>query len=158
MPTLIHHRVETARAGTNQTVICRVPSGWLVLGDVQFLRGYSLLLPDPVVPDLNALDTKGRSQFLHDMTVLGDALLEVTGAYRINYQILGNLEPALHAHVFPRYLTEPEAQRLSLPQSYQQAYRQSIPFDQERDRPLMNAIADAIYRHTFMTDAASKKR
>ncbi len=81
-------------------VICRVPSGWAVLGDTQFLRGYSLLLPDPVVPDLNTLSKIQRAEFLHDMTVLGDALLEVTGAARINYEILGNSEPALHAHVF----------------------------------------------------------
>lgn len=127
-------------------VIGRVPSGWLVLGDVQFLRGYSLLLPDPVVSDLNVLDENRRSQFLHDMTVLGDALLEVTEAYRINYQIMGNLEPALHAHVFPRYLTEPEPYRTSIPQSYEQAYRQSIPFDDERDRPLMSAINKAVKR------------
>lgn len=146
MPTLIHRRVEAARAGTNPMVIGRVSSGWLVLEDVQFLRGYSLLLPDPVVSDLNALDENGRSQFLHEMTVLGDALLEVTEAYRMNYQILGNLEPALHAHVFPRYLTEPEPYRTSLPQSYEQEYRQSMPFDHERDRPLMSAIDKAVQR------------
>ncbi len=51
MSTLVHQRVEMARAGTNPTVICRVPSGWMVLADEQFLRGYSLLLPDPLVPD-----------------------------------------------------------------------------------------------------------
>ena len=55
MITLIHRRVEEARQGINPAVICRVPSGWVVLGDVQFLHGYSLLLPDPVVPSLNAL-------------------------------------------------------------------------------------------------------
>ena len=42
------------------------------------------------------------------MATIGDALLEVTGAFRINYEILGNLEPALHAHIIPRYLNEPE--------------------------------------------------
>jgi len=32
---------------------------------------------------------------------------------RINYEILGNSEPELHAHVFPRYATEsPELRRL----------------------------------------------
>ena len=105
MTTLIHQRVEWAREGANPTVICRMPSGWAVLGDDQFLRGYSLLLPDPVVPDLNSLASDERLRFLGDMAILGDALLEVTGAYRINYEILGNTEPALHAHVFPRYLT-----------------------------------------------------
>ena len=91
MSTLIHQRVAAARAGTNPTVICQMPSGWVVLCDVQFLRGYSILLPDPVVPDLNSLDREQRAQYLLDMVTIGDALLEVTGAFRINYEILGNL-------------------------------------------------------------------
>jgi len=109
MPTLIHRRVEAARAGIHPTGICRVPSGWVVLGDTQFLRGYSLLHPAPVVTALNALDMPRHAAFLCEMTVLGDALLGVTGAYRINYEILGNLEPALHAHVFPHNLEVPSA-------------------------------------------------
>jgi diadenosine tetraphosphate (Ap4A) HIT family hydrolase len=63
------------------------------------------------VPDLNALTMEGRTTFLQDMNILGDALLEVTGATRINYEILGNREAALHAHVFPRFATEPEEKR-----------------------------------------------
>jgi len=51
MTTIIHERVDMTQAGTNLTVICRMPSGWAVLGDIQFLRGYSLLLPDPVVAE-----------------------------------------------------------------------------------------------------------
>lgn len=84
-----------------------------MLGDPQILPGYCLLLPDPVVPHLNALDADGRRMFLADMASLGDAVLAVTGAVRINYEMLGNLEPALHAHVIPRYADEPEATRTS---------------------------------------------
>jgi diadenosine tetraphosphate (Ap4A) HIT family hydrolase len=146
MTTLIHQRVEAARAGSNPTVICRVPSGWAVLGDVQFLRGYSLLLADPVVPDLNALGAQERLQYLGDMAILGDALLEVTGAYRINYEILGNTEPALHTHVTPRYLSEPEEFRKGPAWKYDREYRLSITFDAERDRELMQTIAAAIQR------------
>ena len=62
--TLVHERVEQARAGTNPYAVCRVRSGWVVLGDYQFLRGYSLLLPDPVAPNLNALSADARRQFL----------------------------------------------------------------------------------------------
>lgn len=61
MSSLVHQRVEAARAGTNPTVICRMPSGWAVLCDRQFLRGYSILLADPVAPDLNALDKQQRT-------------------------------------------------------------------------------------------------
>jgi diadenosine tetraphosphate (Ap4A) HIT family hydrolase len=146
MTTLIHQRVEAARVGTNATVICRMPSGWAVLGDTQFLRGYSLLLADPVVPDLNSLDEERRRLFLRDMAILGDALLETTDAFRINYEILGNANPALHAHVFPRYQTEPEELRRGLAWSYEQAFRQSIPFDANRDKELMERLAAAIQR------------
>lgn len=146
MSTLIHQRVAAAQAGTNPTVICRVPSGWAVLCDFQFLRGYSLLLPDPVVPDLNALDKQKRAEYLLDMTILGDALLEVTAAYRINYEIPGNLEPALHAHVIPRYMAEPEEMRKGPPFLYDKDYRNSVKFDYERDRELMKQIAAAVRR------------
>lgn len=109
--TLIHRRVAEARAGTNPAVIARLRSGWAVLGDVQVVHGYCLLLPDPVVPDLNALTGAARAQFLSDMVALGDVLLAVTQARRINYEILGNLEPALHAHLFPRYDSEEKSRR-----------------------------------------------
>jgi diadenosine tetraphosphate (Ap4A) HIT family hydrolase len=145
MSTLIHRRVEAARQRTNPTVICRVKSGWIVLGDVQFLPGYSLLLPDPVVADLNSLTLTQRIDFLQDMTILGDALLAVTGASRINYEILGNSEAALHAHVFPRYATEPEEKRQKPVWFYD--WKSAVSFDAERDRQLMQEIAKAIQRY-----------
>lgn len=106
MPTAIHRQVEAARQGELTRVIARMTSGWAVLGDPQITRGYCLLLPDPVVPDLNALSGDYRRQFLDEMARLGDAVLAVTGAERINYEILGNVEPALHAHVIPRHASE----------------------------------------------------
>ncbi len=90
-------------------------SGWVVLGERQVLRGYCLLLPDPVVPHLNALPAAPRARFLADMARLGDVLLDLTGAVRINYAMFGNAEPALHAHVFPRHLNEPQGQRTTQP-------------------------------------------
>ena len=110
--TAIHRQVEAARQGELERAIARMSSGWAVLGDPQITRGYCLLLPDPVVPDLNALTGEARQQFLHDMATLGDAVLAVTGAERINYEILGNVEPALHAHVIPRHtVEEPDLRR-----------------------------------------------
>ena len=94
-----------ARAGRDPTVLGRCASGWAVFGHQQFVQGYLLLLPDPVVPDLNALTPERRSQFLLDMSRLGDALVRTTSPVRINYAIFGNVEPALHAHVIPRYRT-----------------------------------------------------
>ncbi|MDB6087864.1 MAG: hypothetical protein JWN85_648 [Gammaproteobacteria bacterium] len=116
--TAIHVQVAAAREGRDPCVIARLFSGWAVFGERQFLRGYALLLPDPVVPSLNALGAQERTVFLLDMARLGDALLKVTGAVRVNYAIFGNVEPALHAHVIPRYLDEPDKLRLAQPWAY----------------------------------------
>jgi diadenosine tetraphosphate (Ap4A) HIT family hydrolase len=116
--TAIHTQVIAAREGRDPRVIARLFSGWAVFGQQQFVRGYTLLLPDPVVPNLNALGARERIAFLSDMSRLGDALLKVTGAARINYAIFGNQEPALHAHVIPRYLDEPAALRAAQPWAY----------------------------------------
>ena len=116
--TAIHAQVIAARDGRDPRVIARLFTGWAVFGERQFVRGYALLLPDPVVPDLNSLGARERIAFLSDMSRLGDALLKVTGAARINYAIFGNQEPALHAHVIPRYLDEPPALRNAQPWAY----------------------------------------
>src|SRR5579863_10579930 len=116
--TAIHAQVRAARAGSEPRVIARLFSGWALFGERQFVRGYLLLLPDPVVPNLNALGARERIAFLSDMSRLGDALLKVTGAARINYAIFGNQDPALHAHVIPRYLDEPEELRTQQPWAY----------------------------------------
>ena len=110
--TAIHRRVTALRRGEDPTLIARLSSGWAVFGESQFLRGYSLLLPDPVVPHLNDFPdmieghSAMRAQFLLDLTRLGDALWRATGALRINYAMFGNVEPALHAHLIPRYADE----------------------------------------------------
>ncbi|HKF97343.1 MAG TPA: hypothetical protein VKB20_03750 [Steroidobacteraceae bacterium] len=116
--TAIHAQVVAAREGRDPRVIARLFSGWAVFGEQQFVRGYTLLLPDPVVPNLNALGARERIAFLSDMSRLGDALLKVTGAVRINYAMFGNQEPALHAHVIPRYADEPDALRAAQPWAY----------------------------------------
>ena len=141
MKTLIHKRVESARLGLNPHVICPVLSGWAVLGDHQFFRGYCLLLPDPVVPGLNDLSRGDRAQFLLDMSLIGDALLANTDAHRINYEILGNTEAALHAHIFPRYTTEPGRYVKGPIWNYAREDRNSIAFDPEEHAELQQALA-----------------
>ena len=106
--TLIHRRVEECRRGEYPLIISRMESGWAVMGEQQITPGYCLLLPDPVVPHLNAMNEVTRATFLRDMARLGDAVLKVTCALKINYEMLGNIEPALHAHVVPRYQDELE--------------------------------------------------
>lgn len=148
--TAIHRRVNDARAGRDPTVLARCESGWAVFGHQQFVRGYLLLLPDPVVPHLNALPAERRARFLFDMSQLGEALMRVTSPVRINYAIFGNVEPALHAHVIPRYGDEPEAMRAQHPWAYD--WSQAPAFEAATMAPLAEALRAELARLGALTD------
>lgn len=140
--TAIHRRVAACRAGLEPTLVARLASGWAVLGDPQVLAGYCLLLPDPVVPHLNAMASSARQAFLADMARLGDAVLGVTGAVRINYAMFGNLEPALHAHVFPRY--RDELAGLATAHAWSYDWSAAPRFDGERHGELLQRLRAAL--------------
>jgi diadenosine tetraphosphate (Ap4A) HIT family hydrolase len=142
--TAIHRQVAAAREGSDIHVIARLFSGWAVFGPRQFVRGYTLLLPDPVVSSLNAFGTQERTQFLVDMTRIGDALLKVAGAARINYAIFGNQDPALHAHIVPRYADEPDAMRTQHPWAYD--WSVATPFDRAACRELGESLRHELTR------------
>jgi diadenosine tetraphosphate (Ap4A) HIT family hydrolase len=102
-------RIGSALRGENPTVLARVPGGFAVMGDPQWLPGYCLLLTDrPGVERLSELSRSERSDFLHSMADLGEAVERACGASdpafrRVNIEILGNADRYLHAHVWPRY-------------------------------------------------------
>ncbi|MBN0042999.1 diadenosine tetraphosphate hydrolase [Streptomyces actuosus] len=106
-------RIGAALRGENPTVLRRLSAGFAVIGDVQFLPGYSVLLVDePGVERLSDLPRAGRLAFLSDMDLLGEAVERACrsldpGFRRVNLEILGNRDPFLHAHVWPRYTWEP---------------------------------------------------
>ncbi len=139
MRTVIHQWVEAARDGSNPRVVAKLEGAWVLMGESQFLPGYMLVVPDPVVPDLNALALPARDRLMRQVGLVGDALLEHTAALRINYEILGNLQPALHVHVFPRYATEDEALRSKPVWFYD--WEKAPKFDAARDRALMEQVA-----------------
>lgn len=106
-------RIGTALRGENPTVLARLPNSFAVIGDVQWLPGYSVLLTDdPAVTRLSDLPRQQRLGFLSSMERLADAVERACakrdpGFRRVNLEILGNTDPFLHAHVWPRYDWEP---------------------------------------------------
>jgi diadenosine tetraphosphate (Ap4A) HIT family hydrolase len=107
-------RIGAALRGENPTVLTRLPAGFAVIGDVQWLPGYCVLLTDdPQVQRLTDLPRPARHAFLDSMDHLGEAVERACGELdpafrRINLEILGNTDPYLHAHIWPRYEWEPQ--------------------------------------------------
>jgi diadenosine tetraphosphate (Ap4A) HIT family hydrolase len=106
-------RIRSAHAGNNPTVLARLPQSFAVIGDAQFLPGYCVLLTDdPAINVLTDLPRSRRTEFLDSMAVLGEAVARACTTLdptfrRMNYEILGNTDAYLHAHLFARYEWEP---------------------------------------------------
>lgn len=115
-------RLASALAGSNPTVLLRMKSGFAVFCDTQFLPGYCILLSALGEGLLNDLSMDKRVQFLRDMTMIGDAIAKTVNPLRINYAVMCNDLPMLHAHITPRYEWEP-AERIRRPvQQYPNTY------------------------------------
>ncbi|MBF6049460.1 diadenosine tetraphosphate hydrolase [Streptomyces sp. NRRL B-1677] len=106
-------RIGSALRGENPTVLRRLTTSFAVIGDVQFLPGYCvLLLDDPDVEHFTDLSKPRRLAFLADMDVLGEAVQLAcrkldSGFRKVNLEILGNTDRFVHAHIWPRYDWEP---------------------------------------------------
>lgn len=106
-------RIGAALRGANPTVLARLPASFAVIGDVQWLPGYCVLLADdPGAGRLTDLPRPRRLGFLESMDRLGEAVERACAAaypafLRVNLEILGNTDPFLHVHVWPRYGWEP---------------------------------------------------
>lgn len=106
-------RIGSAHRGENPTLMRRLDVGFAVIGDRQFLPGYSVLLTDdPAVTRLSDLPRPRRLAYLTDTERLAEAVERACARLdpafrRVNIEILGNTDPYLHAHVWPRYDWEP---------------------------------------------------
>lgn len=106
-------RIGSAARGENPTVLAETPAGYAVIGDVQFLPGYCLLLSrNPRATALGELPRAERVQYLADADLLATAVERACrasdpGFRRINIEILGNTDAFVHTHIWPRYGWEP---------------------------------------------------
>lgn len=113
-------RIAAAFAGENPTVLCELGSAFAVIGDVQFLPGYSLALSKvPGADRLSSLPRPDRVSYLADVDLVATAVENVCSRLdpafrRVNIEILGNADAFVHAHIWPRYDWEP-AENVRMP-------------------------------------------
>ncbi|MEZ5976155.1 MAG: hypothetical protein R3F17_06645 [Planctomycetota bacterium] len=113
----ISARVARIEAGQDPALLATLESGYAIFGKFQPgpVRGACMLLPRRVVASPNDLDPGERRAFFADLVLIGDAILAVTGAERINYLVLCNQVPELHGHCIPRFASEDARLRLQGP-------------------------------------------
>jgi diadenosine tetraphosphate (Ap4A) HIT family hydrolase len=91
-------------------IVWRFPHSVAVLGPWQFYTGYCVLIAREHASELSQLG-EHRAAFLHEMSTLAEALEACFQPHKLNYELLGNLVPHLHWHLFPRSANDPDRLR-----------------------------------------------
>lgn len=87
--------------------ICRLACSTLGLYDDSRFPGRCILVLHEHIENLASLPKSLGYQFIDDIRLAEQALRAVTGAARVNWAVLGNVEPHLHVHLVPRVGDEP---------------------------------------------------
>ncbi len=90
----------------NPHFVKELETGYVVIGDYQYFKGYTLFLCKIHVTELHKLSSRFRQKFLKDMSTVAEAVFNAFRPEKLNYELLGNAEPHLHWHIFPRYKKE----------------------------------------------------
>lgn len=140
----ICRRISQIQSGNHPAFLAEFPTGYAVLGDNQFFRGYTLFLCKHPAPDLENLPRDLRFQFLREMALVSEAVSKVVQPHKMNVESLGNMAPHLHFHLFPRYLSESEPTKpvwLTMPQGDE---AEKYAFDAARDAELVRQLRGAL--------------
>lgn len=99
---LICDRINMIKEGTNPYFVKELETGYVVIGDNQHFKGYSIFLCKEHKTELFQLDYSKKMKFLEEMSVVAEAVSNAFGADKMNYELLGNGDTHLHWHLFPR--------------------------------------------------------
>ena len=99
---LICDRIEMIKKHQNKFFVKELRTGYVVLGDNQHFKGYTLFLYKSHVGELYKLDGNEKIEFLEEMSLVGEAVSKTVRCEKMNYELLGNGDSHLHWHLFPR--------------------------------------------------------
>ena len=99
---LICERIRMINEGTNPWFVKELETGYVVIGDHQHFKGYTIFLCKEHKTELFQLDRGTRLRFLEEMSIVAEAAANAFGAEKMNYELLGNGVSHLHWHLFPR--------------------------------------------------------
>lgn len=99
--------ISTLRSAPTPDLVAELEHCYVVLGDAQFYRGYCLMLAKRHATELHLLPAAGAAGLLRELVAVGQAIADTVQPLKLNYECLGNAEPHVHWHLFPRYQSDP---------------------------------------------------
>lgn len=105
---LICDRISKILSNQNKFFVAELETGYVVVGDFQFYKGYTLFLCKEHKTELHNLDKDYRLKFLKEMSEVAEAVYLAFNPKKLNYELLGNSDSHLHWHIFPRHKDDPQ--------------------------------------------------
>ncbi len=99
---LICDRIEEIKNGKNPYFVKELETGYVVIGDHQHFKGYTLFLCKEHKKELFHLEPDFKITFLKEMSIVAEAVSLAFHSKKMNYELLGNGDSHLHWHLFPR--------------------------------------------------------
>ncbi|WP_238907020.1 HIT family protein [Clostridium sp. YIM B02506] len=102
MGCLICERIEMIKQKVNPYFVMELETGYVVIGDHQHFKGYTLFLCKHHVSELHELPNDFRVKYLEEMSIVAEAAYNAFKPEKMNYELLGNGDSHVHWHLFPR--------------------------------------------------------
>lgn len=99
---LVCDRIKLIQERKNPYFVKELETGYVVIGDNQHFKGYSLFLCKEHKTELFQLEYPVKMKFLEEMSIAAEAVYHAFHAEKMNYELLGNGDTHLHWHLFPR--------------------------------------------------------
>jgi diadenosine tetraphosphate (Ap4A) HIT family hydrolase len=100
---LVCDRISKILRNDNPYFVAELETGYVVVGDFQYFKGYTLFLCKQHKTELHQLDKDFRIKFLKEMSEVAEAVSTAFHPKKLNYELLGNTDMHMHWHIFPRY-------------------------------------------------------
>lgn len=111
----IKEHYDACESGENPFAICRLKSGWLMLGFSQSVPGYFVFASKTFKRSVFDLSKEEYEQFHADILKISEMLKSnLEDCYLVNVSYLGNSDPYAHAHIQARYSWEEPGKRESI--------------------------------------------
>ncbi len=100
---MVCERIQLIQNGENPFFIRELKTGYVVLGDIQRFKGYTLFLCKEHATELHFLQKDFRQDFLEEMSLVAEAVYNAFQPDKLNYELLGSGNGVhMHWHIFPR--------------------------------------------------------
>lgn len=99
---LICERIDQIQKEQIPYLVKELETGYVVIGDSQYFKGYSLFLAKDHIIELHQLTSATKLKFLEEMSLVQEAVAKAFEAEKMNIELLGNGDAHLHFHIFPR--------------------------------------------------------